>query len=127
MSDVKSNNNVQGQSKVMPHIHLYTHTCPVRHNLYSSTSIMRMLKSRRMRCTIYEACKGEKTNTCGILLGKRQLKWGVKDWIDLADSRCRWQSLVNTVNLCVPQKVGQFLRDCTTGGFSRRTQLQRVS
>jgi hypothetical protein len=35
---------------------------------------------------------------------------------------------VNTVmNLRVPRNVGKFLSSCTTGGFSRRAYLRRVS
>jgi hypothetical protein len=49
------------------------------------------------------------------------------DWIDLAQDRDQWSSLVNTVmNLRVPQNVGKFLSSCTTG-FSGRAQLREVS
>jgi hypothetical protein len=39
------------------------------------------------------------------------------DWIYLA----QWRALVNTVN------VGKFYCSCGTDGFSRRSQLHRVS
>jgi hypothetical protein len=39
------------------------------HNLYSSPSIIRMMKSRRMRWAGKVACIGEKRNTCRILVG----------------------------------------------------------
>jgi hypothetical protein len=51
-----------------------------------------------------------------------------KDWIDVAQDRDHWRFLVNTaMNLRVPYNVGKFLSSCTTGGFSRRTQLYAVS
>jgi hypothetical protein len=50
------------------------------------------------------------------------------DWIDLAQARDQWRSLLNMVmNLRVPQNVGKFLSSCTTGGFSRRAQFHEVS
>jgi hypothetical protein len=39
------------------------------HNLYSSPSIIRMTKSRRMRWTGHVARMGEKRNACRILVG----------------------------------------------------------
>jgi hypothetical protein len=50
------------------------------------------------------------------------------DWIDLAQDRVQWRTLVNTVmNLRVPQNVGKFLSSCATGCFSRRAQFRGVS
>jgi hypothetical protein len=50
------------------------------------------------------------------------------DWIDLAQGRDQWRTLVNTVmNLRVPQNIGKFLSSCVTGGFSRRAQLREVN
>jgi hypothetical protein len=89
------------------------------HNLYSSPSTIRMIKSRRMRWEGHVARMGEKRNAYRILVGnpegKRSLgrpkrrwvdnikvdlteiRWDGVDWIDLA------QALVNTVmNLRVP-------------------------
>jgi hypothetical protein len=40
------------------------------HNLYSSPSMIRMIKSRRMRWTGHVARMGEKRNACRILVGK---------------------------------------------------------
>jgi hypothetical protein len=44
------------------------------HNLYSSPSIIRMIKSRRMRWAGHVARMGEKRNACRILVGKREEK-----------------------------------------------------
>jgi hypothetical protein len=40
------------------------------HNLYSSPSIIRMIKSGRMRWAIHVAGEGEKRNAYRILVGK---------------------------------------------------------
>jgi hypothetical protein len=87
------------------------------HNLYSSPSIIRKIKSRRMRWAGHVTRIGEKRNAYRILVGKPEEKrplgrprcrsvdnikmdltgigWDGMDWIDLA--------LVNTVmNLRVP-------------------------
>jgi hypothetical protein len=95
------------------------------HNLYSSTSIIRIIKSRRMRWAGHVARMGEKRNVHRLLVGKpegkRPLgrprpKWidnikmnlleiglSVVDWIGLAQDRYRWRALVNAVtNLRVP-------------------------
>jgi hypothetical protein len=90
------------------------------HNLYSSPSIIRMIKSRRMRWAGHVARMGEKRNVYRILVGKPEGKipqgrprrrWldnidigcdGV-DWINMAEDRDQWRALVNTVlNLRVP-------------------------
>jgi hypothetical protein len=44
------------------------------HNLYSSPSIIRMIKSRRMRWTGYVALIGAKRKAYGILVGKPEGK-----------------------------------------------------
>jgi hypothetical protein len=56
----------------------------------------------------------------------RDIGLGDMDWIDLAQDRDQWRVLVNAViNLQVPQNVGKFLSNCTTGSFSRRAQLRK--
>jgi hypothetical protein len=96
-----------------------------RHNLYSSPSIIRMIKSRKMRWAGHVARMGEKTNAYRILVenpeGKRplgrprrrwvnnikmnlrEIGWNGIDWIDLAQDTSQWRAVVNAVmNLWVP-------------------------
>jgi hypothetical protein len=95
------------------------------HNLYSSPSIIRIIKSRRVRGAGHVARMGEKRNVYRLLVGKpegkiplgRPRRWwihnikmdlleiglNVVDWICLAQDRYRWRALVNSVmNLRVP-------------------------
>jgi hypothetical protein len=54
----------------------------------------------------------------------REIGWDSMDWIDLAQDRDQWRTLVNTVmNLRVPQNSRMFLSGCTTDRFSKETQL----
>jgi hypothetical protein len=95
----------------------------VFYNLYSSPSIIRMIKSRRMRWAGHVAQMGERVNAYwwegqkeGDHLGRPRRRWvgnikmslieigwdGV-DWIDLAQDRDQWRALVNTLmNLYAP-------------------------
>jgi hypothetical protein len=79
--------------------------CVELHNLYCSPDIIRMIKSKRMRCTGHVA-RMEKINAYRVLVGKpegkrllgiprrrrddnikmhlREVGWGGMDWIDLA-------------------------------------------
>jgi hypothetical protein len=95
------------------------------HNLYSSPSIIRMIKSRRMRWAGHVAHMREKRNAYRIFEGKpegkrplgrprrkwvdnnkmnhREVGWDGMDCVDLAQGRDQWGALVNTVmNLRVP-------------------------
>jgi hypothetical protein len=94
------------------------HNEELRH-LYSSPSIIRIIKSRRMRWAGHVARMGEKRKAYRLLLGKPEKKrplgrprrkwvdnirmdlgevgWGDVDWIDLAKDRNRWRALVNSV------------------------------
>jgi hypothetical protein len=87
------------------------------HDLYSSPSIIRIIKSRRMRWAGHVARMREKRNAYRLLVekpeGKRSLgrrrsrwaanirmdfgevRWGDVDWIGLAQDRNRWRALVN--------------------------------
>jgi hypothetical protein len=95
------------------------------HNLYSSPSIIRVIKSRRMRWAGHAARMEERRNAYRILLGKpegkrplgrprrrwvdnikmdlREVGWDGRDRIDLAQDRDWWRAYVNAVmNLWVP-------------------------
>jgi hypothetical protein len=94
-------------------------------NLYSSSNIIRIIKSRRMKWAGHVARMGEKRNVYRLLIGKPEgkrplgrprLRWidNIKmdlleiglhfvDLIGLAQDRYRWRALVNSVmNLGVP-------------------------
>jgi transcription termination factor 2 len=93
--------------------------------LYSSPSVIRIIKSRRMRWAGHVARMEEKRYAYRLLVGKPEGKrllgrlrrrwvdnirmdlgevgWGDADWIGLAQDRNRWIALVNWVlNLRVP-------------------------
>jgi hypothetical protein len=95
------------------------------YNFYRSPSIIRIIKSGRMRWAGRAARVGEKRNAYRILVGRpegkralgrpirrwednirmdlREIGWGDMNWIDLAQDRDQWRALVNTVmNLQVP-------------------------
>jgi hypothetical protein len=89
------------------------------HILYSSQNILRQIKSRRMRWAGHVARMGEERNVYRVLMGKsegkrplgrqrrrwkdgirmdlRETGWRSVDWIQLAQDRDWWRSLVNTV------------------------------
>jgi hypothetical protein len=89
------------------------------HGLYSSPSIIRVIKARRMRFVGHVACMGEVRGAYKILVGKperrrplgrprrrsednikmdlREVGFGDVDWIHLAHDRDRWRALVNTL------------------------------
>jgi hypothetical protein len=94
-------------------------------DLYPSPSIIRIIKSRRMRWASHVARIGEKRNAYTLLVGKQEgrrplgrprrrwvdnirkdlgeVRWSDVDWIGLAKDRNRWRAVVNSVlNLRVP-------------------------
>jgi hypothetical protein len=95
------------------------------HGLYSSPSIGRVIKARRMRWVGHVARMGDVRCAYNILVGRpegrrplgrsrrrweenikmdlRDIGFGDVDWIHWAQDRERWRALVNTVmNLRVP-------------------------
>jgi hypothetical protein len=95
------------------------------HDVYSSPSKIRLIKSRRIRWTSHVAQMGEKRNVYRLLVGKPEGKrplgrprrrwvdniridlgevgWGDVNWIGLAQDRNRWRAVVNSVlNLRFP-------------------------
>jgi hypothetical protein len=119
-------------------------------DLYSSPSIIRIIKSRRMRWAGHVARLGEKRNAYRLLVGKPEGKrplgrprrrwvdnirmdlgevgWGDVDWIGLAKDGNRWRALVNSVlNLRVPLNAGKLSSGLTSSGFSGSAQLHIVS
>jgi hypothetical protein len=94
-------------------------------DLYSSPSIIRIIKLKRMGWAGHVARMEEKRNACRLLVGKPEGKrplgrprnrrvdnikmdlgevgWGDVDWIGLAKDRNRWRVLVDLLlNLRVP-------------------------
>jgi hypothetical protein len=119
-------------------------------DLYSSPSIIRINKSRRMRWAGHVARIGEKRNAYRLLLGKTEGKrplgrprrrwvenikmdlvevgWGDMDWIGLTQVRKRWRALVNSVlNLRVPWNAAKLSSGLATSDLSSSVQLHIVS
>jgi hypothetical protein len=81
-------------------------------DLYSSPSIIRIIKLRRMRWAGHVARIGEKRNkpegtrplgrprhrwVDNVRMDLGEVGWGVVDWIGLPKDRNRWRALVNSV------------------------------
>jgi hypothetical protein len=94
-------------------------------DLYSSPSIIKIIKARRIRWAGHIARMGERRNAYRSLVGKPEgrrplgtqrsrwldnirmdlveVGWGDADWIGMGQDRDRWRALVNSVlNLRVP-------------------------
>jgi hypothetical protein len=89
------------------------------HGLYSSSSIIRVIKAMRIRWAGHVARMGEVRGAYNILVGRpegrrplgrprrrwednikvdrREIGFGDADWIHLAQDRDKWQAVVNTV------------------------------
>jgi hypothetical protein len=132
---------VTGERRSIHNKELYT--------LYSSPNIIRVIKSRRLRWAKHVASMGERRGAHRVLVGKpegrrplgrwrhrwegnikmnlQEVRCGGTDWIDLAQDRDRWLSLVNAVmNLWVPQNMASFLSSLGHVSFSGRTLLHGV-
>jgi len=100
-------------------------------DLYYSTNIVWVIKSRRTRSAGHVASMGEEMGLYRVLVGKLEGKrplgrprnrWvhnsrmdleevgcGYMDWIGQAQDRERWRTLVGAVELLVSMKCGEFL------------------
>jgi hypothetical protein len=101
-------------------------------DLYSSPSIIRIIKLKRIRWAGHVARMGEKRNSYRLLVGKPEGKrplgrprrrwvnnirmdlgevgWGDVDWIGLAKDRNMWRAVVNSVwNLLFHEMLGNYL------------------
>jgi hypothetical protein len=119
------------------------------HDLYSSPSIIKIMKSR-MRWVGHVARMGVKRHVYRLLVGQPEGKrplgrprrrwvdnirmdlvevgWGGVDWIGLAQHRDKGRALVNSVlSLWVPQNARKLSRFLTARDLSSGAQLHRVS
>ena len=112
-------------------------------DLYSSLSIIWMIKSRRMRWAGHVACMGEGRVACSVLVGKPEgkrplgrprLRWednikmdlqevggGCGDWMELAQDRDRWRALVEYgKEPSGSENAGKFLTSCRTSWLLKK-------
>jgi hypothetical protein len=118
-------------------------------DLYSFPSIIRIIKSRRMRWDGHVARMGWRGTLINYwwesptdrLLGRPRRRWvdnirmdlgevgrGNVDWIGLAKGGNRWGALVDSVlNLRVPWNAGKLSSGLASSGLSSSAQLHGVS
>jgi hypothetical protein len=72
-------------------------------DLYSSPSIIRIIKSRRMTWAGHGLGRPRHRWVNNVWMDVGEVGWGDVDWIGLAQNRDKWRALVNTIlNLQVP-------------------------
>jgi hypothetical protein len=119
-------------------------------DLYSSRNIVRVIKSRRMRCEEHEEPTRERRDLHKVVVGKsggkrpfgrhrrkcdfdiktdlQEVGCGGMDWIELAQVRDRWKVLEKAVmKLQVPINAGNFLTGRKPVSFSRWTLFHGVN
>jgi hypothetical protein len=119
-------------------------------DLCSSPSIIRMIKSRRIRWAGHLARMGEKRSMYRLLVAKlegkrplerprrrrvdsikmdlREIGWGDVDWIGVVQDRDKWRNFVKTaMNLRVSLNAVKLSSGLITGGLSSGAQLHRLS
>jgi hypothetical protein len=115
----------KAETTILVHVYIYVLHNEELHGLYSSPSIVRVIKARRMRWAGHVEGMGEMRGAYNILVGRpegrrplgrprhrwedtikidlREIGFWDVDWIHWAQDRDRWRALVNTVmNLRVP-------------------------
>jgi hypothetical protein len=119
-------------------------------DLYCSSNIVRVIKSRRMRWAGHVARMGDERGVYRVLVGKpegkkplgrhrrrwvdnirkdlQEVQCGYMDSIGLAQDRDRWRTLVSAVmNLRVPCNAGNCLTSCKPDSCSGRTLHHAVN
>jgi hypothetical protein len=112
-------------------------------DLYSSPSIIRIMKSRRMTLAGHVARKGETINAFRLLVGKpkgkrtghrwsynikidlREIGWGGVDWIVLSEELESYCECGNEPSCSI--KCWECIKWLHNWGLSSSAQLQRVS
>ena len=96
-------------------------------DIYSSSNIVQVIKSRRMRWAGHVACVGDSKAVYRVVMGRSEGKrplgrprrrwvdnikmniqevgWVGVDWLELTQDRYRWRALVNVVRNIRPQKM----------------------
>jgi hypothetical protein len=120
------------------------------HHLYSSPNVIRMIKSRTMRCAGHVTCMGKRRGAYRVSVGKpegkrrlgrparkwednirmdvEEIGWQGVDWIDLPQDRDEWRAVVNKVTTFrILQTARNFLIRRGTISFSSRTLIHVVN
>jgi hypothetical protein len=118
--------------------------------LYASPTVIRIIKSRRMKWAGYVARMGLKRNSYRLVMGKPEgkcllgrtrrrwmdnikmvlgeVRWCCFNWIRVAQDRDKCRVVVNAVmSHRVPQSAGKLSSGCTNFGLSTGAQLHKFS